>query len=237
MEPKDTPQMTTRLTLTTAAAVLSATALSAQTLPEGFYLHGFAGANWLDDTTFSGSINGGQQTVDTDFDPGFGIGIAIGREIPQWSTDNIGTRIELELSYRDNDVDDINFTGNGPSPEANVSGDISSTSLFANVLFDFKQQGKWTPYAGLGLGVTRSDLDFSYGPGVRVSDDDTNFATQLIAGVAYELNDSTALTLDGRYSRAFDVSAPRFAPNGALTGNIEDDLDTFSLNVGVRFGF
>lgn len=229
--------MVSRYILTAAALTLGASGVAAQSLTEGLYIQGFAGYSDLQDSDFSGTIGGASQSVDTDFDGGFGLGVAIGTEIPQWSNDSIGTRVELELSYRDNDVDGVNFTGNGPGTEANVSGDVSQTSLFANVLFDFKQSGPLTPFAGFGVGATYSDIDFVYGPGVALDDSDTNFAAQLIAGVAYDLNPNTAFTVDARYSRAFDVSTERLAPNGASTGNVEDDLDTFSVNFGVRYKF
>lgn len=229
--------MATRLILASAAMTLGASAVAAQSLTDGAYIQGFVGYSQLQDTDFSGTIGGSSQTVDTDFDGGYGLGIAFGKEIPQWSNDSIGTRIELELSYRDNDVDGVNFSGNGPAAEANVSGDITQTSLFANILFDFKQSGPLTPYAGFGLGATYSDIDFAYGPGVELDDSDTSFAAQLIAGVAYDINANTAFTVDARYSRAFDVSSERLAPNGALTGTVEDDLDTFSVNFGLRYSF
>ncbi|WP_160175190.1 outer membrane protein [Ruegeria halocynthiae] len=229
--------MVTRLILASAALTVSASALAAQSLTDGIYLQGFAGYSQLQDSDFSGTVNGSNQSVDTDFDGGYGLGIAVGTEIPQWSNDVIGTRIELELSYRDNDVDGVNFSGNGPGAEGNVSGDVKQTSLFANVLVDFKQTGAFTPYVGLGLGATYSDLDFSYGPGVELDDTDTTFAAQIIAGVAYDVNENVALTLDTRYARAFDVSSDRLAPNGASTGSVEDDIDAFSVNFGLRYGF
>ncbi|WP_425081370.1 outer membrane protein [Ruegeria arenilitoris] len=229
--------MVSRLILASAALTVSASALAAQSLTDGLYIQGFAGYSQLQDSDFGGTVNGSPQSVDTDFDAGYGLGIAVGKEIPQWSNDRIGTRVELELSYRDNDVDGLNFSGNGPGNEGNTSGDITQTSLFGNVLFDIKQNSAFTPYVGLGLGVTYSDIDISYGPGVRLDDSETNFAAQVIAGVAYEVNETTALTLDTRYSRTFDVSTNRVAPNGASTGSVEDDIDTFSVNVGLRYGF
>lgn len=229
--------MVSRLILTSAALTVSASALAAQSLTDGVYIQGFAGYSQLQDSDFSGTINGSTQSVDTDFDSGFGLGVAVGTEIPQWFNDRVGTRVELELSYRDNDVDGVNFTGNGPAPEGNISGDVTQTSIFANVLFDFKRDSAWTPYAGFGIGATYTDLDFAYGPGVSLDDSDTNFAAQVIAGVAYDINPSTAFTVDARYARAFDVSSDRFAPNGNLTGTVEDDIDAFSLNLGLRFGF
>lgn len=229
--------MVTRLLMASAALTLTASTLAAQSLTEGAYIQGFLGYSQLQDTDFSGTIGGASQSVDTEFDGGFGLGVAVGTEIPRWSNDKIGTRVELELSYRDNDVDSVDFSGNGPGSEANISGDVSQTSLFANVLFDFKQNSAWTPYAGFGIGAAYSDLDFAYGPGVALDDSDTNFAAQLIAGVAYDINATTAFTVDARYSRAFDVSSERLAPNGASTGTVEDDLDTFSVNFGLRYSF
>ncbi|WP_377192269.1 outer membrane protein [Ruegeria meonggei] len=229
--------MVTRLILASAALTVSASALAAQSLSEGLYIQGFAGYSQLQGSDFSGTVNGSSQSVDTDFDAGFGLGVAIGTEIPQWSNERFGTRVELELSYRDSDVDSVNFSGNGPAGEANVSGDITQTSLFANVLVDFKQTGALTPYVGLGVGATYSDLDFAYGPGVALDDSDTTFAAQIIAGVAYEIDPNLALTLDTRYARAFDVSSQRLAPNGTSTGTVEDDIDAFSVNVGLRYGF
>ncbi len=229
--------MVTRLILISAALGLSAKGLAAQSLTDGAYIQGFIGYSQLQDSDFSGSINGARQTVGTDFDAGFGLGVAIGKEIPQWSNDQIGTRIELELSYRENDVDTVDFSGNGNGNEPNVSGDITQTSLFANILFDFKRDGPFTPYAGFGLGAAYTDIDFNYGPGVSLDDSDTNFAAQVIAGVAYDINATTAFTVDARYARAFDVSSERLAPNGSDTGTVEEDLDTFSLNFGLRYKF
>lgn len=229
--------MLPRHLLAAAALSVSATALTAQTLPEDFYVQGFLGYSQLQDTNLSGNIGGAPQSVFGDFDGGYGIGIAVGREINQWSNSNIGTRVELELSYRDNDVERLDFTGNGAGNEANTSGDVSSTSLFANVLFDFKQQGAFTPFVGFGLGAQRTSYDLVYGPGVAIRDSDTTFAAQAIAGVSYDINTSTALTLDARYSRAFDVSSSRVNPAGVSTGTVEDDLDNFSVNLGVRFKF
>ena len=229
--------MITRFILASAALGLGVSAAGAQSLTEGAYIQGFAGYSQLQDSDFSGSIGGANQSVDTDFDAGYGLGVAIGTEVPQWSNDRIGTRIELELSYRENDVDGVNFSGNGPATEGNISGDVTQTSLFANILFDIKQSGPLTPYFGFGLGATYSDLDFAYGPGVELNDSGTDFAAQLIAGAAYDINDNTAFIVDARYSRAFDVSSDRLAPNGALTGSVEDDLDTFSINLGLRYKF
>ena len=46
-----------------------------------------------------------------------------------------------------------------------------------------------------------------------------------------------SLFADARYIRDFDVQSARLSPLGAFTGAVEDDLDSFQLNLGVRFSF
>lgn len=202
----------------------------------GFYASAFVGANFASDAEFSGNIGGNPQTVENDYDTGFVVGGALGRS---WGKlGGIALRTEIEISHRDNDVDEINFSGNGPAPEINVDGDSSSTSILANALVDFPIANiPLTPYAGVGLGVAFTEQDFVYGPGVVVGDSDIVFAGQFIAGVSYDVSDRFALTLDGRYHRAFGVESNRLAPNGTNTGVIEEDLDSFSASVGLRVKF
>lgn len=224
---------------TAVATVLLTTSSFAEDRAFGdFYGQVFGGANILQDLDFAGQIGGAPQSVANDFDTGYNIGVAFGTYLPAISNSTFGARGELELSYRENDVSSVNFSGNGPAAEGNVSGGSSSTTIFANLLFDIKTANKrLSPYVGAGLGVAFTDQSIVYGPGVRIDDSDNVFAAQLIAGVAYELTDNLALTLDGRYSRAFNVSSTRLNGAGALTGIVEDDVDNLSVNVGLRFEF
>ncbi|MEO0370942.1 MAG: outer membrane beta-barrel protein, partial [Pseudomonadota bacterium] len=134
-------------------------------------------------------------------------------------------------------IDTLDFTGNALSPEINTSGGIERTALMANVLYDIQTGSKLTPYVGAGLGATWTDFDLVYGPGVRINETDTTFSAQLIAGVAYAVTDSTSVTADLRYARAFDVSSTRLNGAGGVTGVVSDDIDALSLNFGVRVGF
>lgn len=222
--------------------LLCATALTATpALAQDYYVSGFGAFSSLNDPTFSGVITppGGQQTIGSDFDNGFGIGIAIGTQIPSLSYGNVSVRGELELSYTDSDVDGLAFSGNGDGAENNVAGDITSTRLFANLIADVSTASAFTPYFGAGLGVARNDLSLSYGgvPGaVNVDDSSTNFSAQAIVGASYALNDRTSLFGDVRYIRDFGVSSSRTSPAG-FTGVVEDDLDTVNVNFGVRLRF
>ncbi len=205
-------------------------------LGSGFYGTVFGGISFASDADFTGNIGGARQSVENEYDDSFVIGGALGKS---WGpVGRLGVRTEIEVSYRENDIDEIFFSGNGPAAEINVDGDSSSTTLFANLLVDFPLSNiPITPYAGIGLGVAFTEQDFVYGPGVRVGDSDETFAAQLIGGASYDISDRFAITLDGRYQRAFGVESRRLAPTGAVTGTIEDDLSSFSVNAGLRVKF
>lgn len=201
-----------------------------------FYVSAFAGATFIDDVVLRGLVGGNPQTVELDFDTGYVIGGALGYNYGDIGN-NVGLRAEIELSYSDNDIDQIFFSGNGPAAEINVGGDFTSTNLFVNALFDLPELGNdlITPYAGAGIGVAFTDLNAIYGPGVVLDSSDENFAAQAIIGASVRATENVDLFVEGRYSRIFDLETPRFAPTGALTGTIEDDVDTYGVNVGFRF--
>ncbi len=210
----------------------------------GIYVSGFVGVGFTDDADFSGIVTppGGPQRVATDFDEGVHFGGAIGLKLENWGNESFTPRIELELSYLESDADTIDFSGNGVGLENNVDGDISRLLVMANALVDFNTDSAITPYLGVGIGVAFSDTDIVYGgapgaaPPIRFGDSETDFAAQAIIGASYEVSDTTSIFIDGRYSRIFDVSGDRFNPGG-LTGNIEDDVSSFSINIGVRYAF
>lgn len=216
--------------LLTLGAIALASPVAAQSLqdPYGFV---FGGLTFEGSSDYDGLIGGNPNSVDTDYDAGGQFGFGVGATLAP----NI--RAEVELSYSEQDADTIFFSGNGSGAEANVGGGLRSTALFANAFYDFETNGPITPYVGAGLGVAFVEQDLVYGPGVRVSEDDTVFATQLIAGASYDLSDSLALTADARYRRLFDIESNRFAPTGASTGVISGDYGDFSVNVGLRFNF
>jgi hypothetical protein len=219
-----------------AALVGAPNAYAEERGESSFYGSISIGGSFASDSEFSGSIGGASQTVETEKETGFTVGGALGRA---WgSVGNVGVRTELEVSYRENDIDQVFFSGNGPAAEVNVGGDSASTSVFGNLLVDLPLTGiPLTPFAGFGVGVAFTEQDFAYGPGVAVGDSDEVFTGQFIAGVSYDISDTYSLTLDGRYQRAFGVESRRLAPDGSVTGTIEDDLDSVSGTLGLRVKF
>lgn len=217
-----------------AAAILPLSLATAHA--QDTYFSVFGGYAGITDQVFSGDVGGAPQTVENEFDGGNNLGVAIGRQFGTLGN-GVGLRGEVELSYSESDVDQVFFSGNGPGAEANVSGDQSSTRLFANVYADFERGGAFTPFVGAGLGLANTQTDVVYGPGVRLDSSDTNVAVQLIAGADYAISERTSLFGDVRYIRDFGVETDRFLGSGALSGTLEEDIDTFQVNVGLRFNF
>lgn len=239
-----------------AVSILSTSALAADLItkgdtapaPENFdssrlYVSVFAGANFIDDPRLTGLVGGAPQSVELEFDTGYTIGGAIGHNYGDIGN-GLNFRAELELSYSESDVDQIFFSGNGPAAENNVNGDFSSTNLLVNGLIDLPELGGGviTPYIGAGIGIAFSSVDAVYGgapgtpPPILIDTNEENFIAQAIVGASVAATDTTDFFVEGRYSRVFNFETPRFNVNaGALTGVIEDDIDTYNINVGLRF--
>lgn len=194
-----------------------------------FYVSAFIGASFLDDNTFENVVTGASPVVNLDYDTGIFLGGAIGKEFG----DNF--RAEIELSYLNSDIDQLDFTGNAVSPDAIIGdAEFSSVNLAANILVDFDTGGLITPYIGGGLGVAFTDIEAVYAPGPRLDDSDTNFLLQGIIGASAPLNDTTDFFVEGRYQRIFDVESQRILPNGNVTGVGEADFDNFAVAGGLR---
>lgn len=209
--------------------------------PTGIYFGLSGGVAFEDD--FDGTLFGGPaagQTYDIDLETGFEIGGAIGLRVAPIAGGAVSPRVELELSYSERDVDEINFSGNGPGAELNVDGDLSATTLMFNGFLDFNTGTKIRPYIGAGVGVAFIDYDFQYqtGPLIQANEaDDTSLAYQFIAGLEYQASEKLAWTLEGRYQGITDIEVDRFntTAGGVLTGSVEDDVENFSIRVGMRY--
>lgn len=219
----------------TSTALLMAV-VAAPVAAEGTYGQVYGGFDQLRDSEFTGTIGGSRQNVQTDFDRGYTLGASVGRYFSGLSGGGYALRGEVELAYSNNDVDTVDFSGNGSGNEGNVSGDITSTRLMANVFADFKTQSALTPYVGAGLGVDFVDHDIVYGNTATIRGDDQALAAQLVLGASYQVSDSVSLFSDARFIRSYDVESTRTAPNGT-TASVSDDLDRTNLNFGLRFKF
>ena len=139
----------------------------------GFYIGAEGGLNWL--------LGNGSNTYNT----GYAVGGKVGYDF-------VGPRIEVEGLYRNNQGSGVVPFGNG---NALVNGQINQVSVMANLLYDFAPGATITPYVGAGAGIAFVDPSLSAGCTMC----STQFAYQGIVGVAWNIDQSLRLSLDGRY--------------------------------------
>lgn len=203
-----------RIVLSTAFAFLAVCG-AAQAAEDGFYIGAAAGVNIARDSEFDTIAGQPDASYDTGFtglaSAGYGLGT--------------GLRLEGELGFRGNDIDDVAGVAG--------SGDVSALTVMGNVLYDIDLGSRVTPYVGIGVGVARVDFDgVSPVGGSAVDDDDTAFAYQGIVGAAYEISDRFKLTLDYRY-----LAAPSVDLTTSAGASADSEYRSHNFMIGLRFSF
>ena len=217
---------------------------------EGPYVAGAIGMNYLDDAKFRldnslsqgmtalGQPNGGQ----LGFDYG-GVGLlSLG-----WGFSN-GIRLEIEGSYRSNEVDSASGAAGLAGPGGH-GGRQDSYGLMGNALVDLVRIGPFLPYIGVGAGyllTSFNDLNGQPGNGsLRLRADDTGgaFAFQGIVGLGLQIGQVPGLTLTAeyRYLESLGPSIPVSYVNAAgatvLSGKADTESRNQSFLVGLRYAF
>jgi len=210
-----------------------------------YYLSIFTGAVFpTDDVEYTNGIT----VVDTDLETGYTIGAAFGKRFFEHSQNGFTPRLELAFRYADTDVDELNFSGNGPGAEVVIGdSDITYTTFTANAYID--ADDAWgagiTPYIGGGLGVALVNQDIVYNAaGLNLNDDDTVFTWNVTAGVNFEINDQLSWFTDIGYHQLVDTSslrriggAPVGGGSGPGGGIFEDDNNSIVARVGLSVSF
>jgi outer membrane protein OmpA-like peptidoglycan-associated protein len=210
------------LARTIAIAAVGLTALlfspltaSAQEAHKGVYIGAGAGINFWPEDSDLGSNEA--KFDDWDWTTAGQLGYAFGN----------GFRAEGEFGYRPNDVDSVsNVTG--------ASGDLSTMSFMANLLYDF-HIGNFplTPYIGVGIGAARVHADgVAPANGVSIDDSSIGFAMQGILGVSYDITPNWALKMDYRHIRVPDLEFDTSAGT-----SVDSDYATNEIMVGFRYTF
>ena len=128
-------------------------------------------------------------TITSEFDTGGALFGAVGTSFGNF-------RAEGELFGSYNEVSSM--SGNGTT--INADGDFTTGALMFNGYFDIPTGSKWRPYLGGGIGVANiSYNDVSLKRTLVIDDDDTVFAYQGKAGIAYEFSPRWVGTLGYRY--------------------------------------
>jgi opacity protein-like surface antigen len=213
--------MKTFRTAIAALAVLLAGAGAAAA--QSYYAGAYGGANIGHESDVSiSSLPGIPFTVTTD--TGYAVGGFVGYDFGG------SFRVEGELAYRRNGLDEQSALGTS----VQMQGDVSSLALMVNGIYDFGSGASaFTPHVGAGIGVARFSL-IDAGPvgSPAENDDDTVFAYQLIAGVGYEL--SPTLTIFADY-RLFGTTDPEFTQSSGTV--IETEYLNSTMLIGISTSF
>ena len=202
------------------AALLATTpmvmATSAQAQGGGLYAGAGAGVSFVNDSDVTGSGINTQLGLDT-------VGTYHG--MFGYAFDN-GFRTEFEIGNRDSDVQDIGGAVNG-------QGTVGLLHFMLNGFYDINTGTKFVPYVGAGIGVGLLDFD-GINPigGVPLSDSDSVFTYQGIAGVSYRFSERADVYADYRYMATADADLTT-SNNRA----VESDFSDHRIMAGFRFYF
>ncbi|MBI2261586.1 MAG: porin family protein, partial [Caulobacterales bacterium] len=224
---------------TSAAGALALSAGAAAAEPNGWY--GAIDAGWHTAGVAT------SRNIDFDIEPDWTGFARLGyRFTENW-------RVELEGGYRPGDLGEVNV-GATPAFLCNVSpavgvcnnadGEITSTTLMANVIYDFgAADSALRPFVGLGAGINRVNTEFlgtlAADRTIALGADDSSakLAAQAIVGLAWAISDRAHLDLTYRYLlsnmefETFDNWA------GVDVGPYEGRYEDSSLTLGLRYAF
>lgn len=185
---------------------------------DGPYVGAFVGAAMLSDSDVTDpTVPGGE--FELSYDTGWKFGAALGYRLSNF-------RVEGEVSYQQNDVDETEIM----ATSLNAAGDVSGTAFLVNGYYDFTNTTAFTPYISAGLGyanVEVNDFNFAGSGEPDFSDDDSVFAYQFGAGVGYMVNENVTIDLKYRY---FATSDPEFDTS-------EVEVASHDIILGIRYNF
>jgi outer membrane protein OmpA-like peptidoglycan-associated protein len=144
-------------------------------------------------------------------------------------------RLEGEVVYRGQNLNSVSGGGGGT---VTTTGSINSLGLMANLLYDFKNVSRWTPYIGGGIGAADVKLD---GVGIPTlspltfSNSTWEFAYQAIGGVKYNWSPNWSVGLDYRY---FATLNPTFSTTiGGVPVSAKTKYNTHNVMLGIAYHF
>lgn len=198
-----------------------AVAPAAAAAPTGFYATFFAGGSFASgDMTYSDTSIPVGITFQTDLDPGFIVGGALGMSVYQ------NLRGEIEFSYMQATVDDSDLPSGFP--------ELTSTgyNLLGNLWYDFENDTDFTPYLGAGVGYGYNETG-AEGENYESS----GLLYQLGGGVKFDVADNIALDVGYRYRVLSDASVTMNGVEPPAGMDVKTNATNHIVQAGITFGF
>lgn len=238
-----------------AVSALSLMAASSATAndEDGWYLRGNAGYGIHHDVEIEGGIDSEQHGNGVQSEGNVAYSLGAGYDFGEhW-------RVELDADSLRTPLGSISQT---PGSKAS----LLTESVMLNALYDIGEYGNFEPYVGAGLGLVKGKARFSSHdfPGVEnelvrnptcigartagqasscdISDSDTGFGWQLLAGLGYKISDNLTWDTHYTYLNAPDLDLEGSIANGNtgafsnFDANLED-VGAHTLMTGLRYTF
>ena len=235
-----------------ALSLIAASSASAHD-DDGWYLRGNAGYGVHHDAELTGGIDSSQHGngLQSEGNGAFSLGAGY----------DFGDHWRVEL-----DADSLNSSLGSISQTPGSKGSLLTESLMINALYDFDNFGNFEPYVGAGLGLVKGKGRFSAHdfPGVAnelvrnptcvgartagqasscaISDSDSGFGWQLLAGLGYKISDN--LTWDTHYTYLngpdLDLQGHIANSNTGASSNFNaelSDVGAHTVMTGLRYAF
>ena len=150
------------------------------------------------------SSNDGNGVYDQEWYPGFILSSSVGTKLED------GFRAEGEFYYANSKLKQVSGTWNRRVYNTErVKGDISSTAIMANVVYDFQNNSRLSPYGMAGIGMSLLSLNELNASNTAMANDmDLVAALQVGAGFSLDLDKRTKIELGYRY---FETQNPEFS--------------------------
>ncbi len=181
---------------------------------DSFYIKANVGIGMVLDTDIDNIPNTGE-TAKMTYDSGFVGSLAAGYDFAN------PFRMEIELLRQKNDLELTSYNNFYGSFN---DGDLKTNSLMVNGFYDVDTGSAWTPFAGVGIGMSKLNIN---DPGFQDSDSDEVFAYQFIGGVAYAFNEDWSVDAQYRFMGTSD----------ATIDGTDFNVNSNNLMLGLRYSF
>jgi len=203
-----------KIVLTVAALAIIAVPMSSMAAGDSIYLKGNVGLGMAMDSDIDNMPNNAG-TAKMTFDSGFlGTG-AVGYDLAG------PLRVEGEYVWQKNDLDQLSYSNQFGNFN---QGDLKTQALMVNGYYDVDTGSPWSPFVGVGIGWAKVDLNT---PALPLGDNDDVFAYQLMAGVAYAIDEQWSVDAQYRF----------FATQDATIQGADFSMNSNDLMLGIRYNF